>query len=57
MEGKQDSQGPFFHEDYDDNKQKNLTSIQHHFENTRRDRIPDISSKRLRHTTKQNLMK
>lgn len=35
--------GSIFHEDHDDIRQKNFMSIQLHFENTKADRIPDIS--------------
>ena len=54
-QNKQDSLH-FFHEDYDDIKQKNFTSIQLHFENTKGDRIPDMSGKQLKLSTKPNLM-
>lgn len=54
-QNKQDSVH-FFHEDYDDIKQKNFTSIQLHFENTKGDRIPDMSGKQLKLSTKPNLM-
>lgn len=54
-QNKQDSVH-FFHEGYDDIKQKNFTSIQLHFENTKGDGIPDMSDKQLKLSTKPNLM-
>lgn len=56
MEDKIDKTVSIFYEDYNDIKQNNFTSIQLHFENTKGDRIPDMSGKQLKLSTKQNLM-